>query len=178
MGFLDWLKRRFGNSDAPDTVPFYNFDAGSVVQIPRRELSANAIQVQIQGVDGVVWVLPDQLQPGPVKHEPFTDEIRDYLRYIQTAFSEHRELTLEEWEDGFRRDTTPEREIALWLHAADVYLQFAADEPSPDRRTDIYRCIVTCMTAGPDSVWDVLRPQALDAAEARQVVDRFYGKEA
>lgn len=178
MGLRDWLKRRIDNSDAPDTVPLYDVDARSVVQIPRRELSSNAIQVQIQGMDGLFWVLPDQVQEGPIKHDPFIEEIRDYLRHIHVAFSEHRDLTLEEWEDGFRRDTTPEREIALWSHAADVHLHFAADEPSPDRRIDIYDCIVACMTTQPDSVWDALRPKALDTSEAKQVVDRFFGKYA
>jgi hypothetical protein len=161
-----------------DTVPFYDFDAGSVVQIPRCELSSNAIQVQIQGMEGLVWLLPDKLQSGPIKHEPFTEEIRDYIRHIQVAFSEHRDLTLDEWEDGFRRDSTPEREIALWSHAADVYLQFAAEETSKERRDDVYRCVVTCMTTSPNSVWDVLRPKALNTSEARQVVNRFYGQDA
>ena len=119
----------------------------------------------------------NKMQQGAIRHEPFSEEIRDHLRHIENAFAEHCDLTLEEWEDGFRRDVSPEREIALWLHAADVYVQFTADESSPDRRTDVYRCIVTCMTAGPDSVWDVLRPQTLDQAEAKQLVDRFYGKD-
>lgn len=177
MGLLNWLKQRFATSDHRETVPFFDFDAGSVVQIPRRELSPNAVQVQILGIDGLVWVLPDKLQPGPVEHQPFTKEIRDYLRHIQSAFAEHRNLTLEEWEDGFRRDATPEREIALWSHAADIYLQFTTDESAPDRRSDVYRCIVTCMATGPDSVWEVLRPAVLEKSEAKQVVDGFYGKE-
>ncbi|MEM6473542.1 MAG: hypothetical protein AAF802_28540 [Planctomycetota bacterium] len=176
MGLLTWLKRTFGNSDASDTVPFYDFDAGKVVRIPRCELSSSAIQVQIRGMDGVVWVLPDKLQQGSHQHGPFSEEIRGYLRQIQAAFAEHRDLTLEEWEDGFRRDATPEREIALWSHAADIYEQFTDGESSADRRADVYRCIVTCMTTGPDSVWDVLRPQTLERSFAEEVVNRFYGK--
>ncbi len=178
MGLLNWLKRQFRGNGTADSVPFYNFDAGRVVQIPRSELASNAVQVQIQGIKGLVWVLPEKLQQGPHQHEPFSEEIRDYLRQIESAFAEHRELTLEEWEDGFRRDATPEREIAIWSHAADVYVQFTDGDSSADRRADVYRCIVTCMTTSPDSVWDILRPQVLDRADAEEIVNRFYGRDA
>lgn len=178
VGFRNWLNRLFAKPSSPDTVPFYDFDVKSVVQIPRRELSPGVIEVQIQGIEGLVWVLPDQLQQGPIRHEPFSDEIRDYLTRIRTAFFEHRNLSIDEWEDGFRRDASPEREIALWSHAADVYVQFTSDEPLHDRRVDVYRCIVACMTTSPDSVWSVLEPQALNKSEAKRVVDRFFGKDA
>jgi len=178
MGFRTWLNRFLGKPELPDTAPFYDFDSRSVVHIPRRELSPGAVQVQIQGMDGLVWVLPDQLQQRPIQHPLFDEDIRDYIRQIQGAFAEHRDLTLDEWEDGFRRDANPEREIALWSHAADVYVQFTSDEESHDRRVDVYRCIVACMTASPDSVWNVLEPQVLDRTEAQRVVDSFYGRDA
>ena len=176
MGLFDWLKRTPSNRGGGDTVPLYDVESGNVVQIPRSELSSHAIQAQIQGMDGLVWVLPEQLQEGPVRHEPFSEEIRDYLRHIQSTFAEHRDLTVEEWEDGFRRDLTPESEIAIWLHAADIYLQFTADEASPERRDEVYRCLITCMTTSSESVWDILRPQMLDHSEAEQIVDLYFGK--
>ena len=110
------------------------------------------------------------------KHPEFDEGIRQYIRQIQAAFAEHRPLSFEEWEEGFRRDTNPEREIAIWSHAADVYTAFVAHEPVAERRRDVYRCIVTCMTTGPDAVWKVLRPEVLSRAEAEQVVKRFFGK--
>ena len=178
LGILNWLRRILGGGVSSDTVPFCDFDGGRVVRIPRSELASNAVQVQIQGIEGLVWVLPDELQPSPHQHEPFTEEIRDYLRYIQSAFAEHRDLTLEQWEDGFRRDANPEREIAMWSHAADVYAQFTDGESSADRRIDVYRCIVTCMTTSPDCVWDMFRPETLDQSEAEDIVNRFHGRDA
>ena len=176
MGFRDLLKRLFGKAESADTVPFYDFGTKAVVQIPRRELGPGAIQIQIEGIDGLVWVLPDQIQMGPIRHPPFDEGIRDYLRQIQSAFAEHRNLSLDEWEDGFRRDANPEREIALWSHAADIYVEFTSAEDSYDRRVDVYRCIVACLTTSPDSVWNVLEPERLTRDEAQRVVDRFYGK--
>jgi hypothetical protein len=156
-------------------VPFLDVEAGRVVRIPASELRPGTVQVRLQGSNEVVWALPEQLRQGEIKHPEFDEGVRDYIRQIQSAFAEQRPLSFEEWEDGFRRDTTPEREIAIWSHAADIYTTFTADEPTADRRRDVYPCIVTCMTTGPDAVWQVLRPEVLSRAEAEQVVNRFFG---
>jgi hypothetical protein len=159
-------------------VSFLDVENGRVVQIPASELLPGVVQVKLRGHEGLVWALPSQLKPGPIKHPEFDEGIREYIRQIQAAFAEHRPSSFEEWEDGFRRDTNPEREIALWSHAANVYTEFAGDEPSAERRGDVYLCISACLVAGPEDVWRVLRPEVLSRPEAQKVVDRFYGKPA
>src|SRR5262249_31618024 len=125
--------------------------------------------------DGVVWLLPDKLQQSGLKHPPFEEGVRDYIRKIQAAFAEHRPLSFQEWEDGFRCDDCPGPEIALWSHAADVYSEFTGGESSSDRRREVYRCVVTCMNASPDTIWRVFKAAALSRSEAAAVVNRFYG---
>ena len=117
------------------------------------ELRPGTIQAKVHGIDGVVWVLPDQLQvqQGEFQHPPFEEDVRAYIRQIKETFAEHRSLSFEEWEDGFRRDANPAREIAIWSHAADIYTAFTESEPSAERRKDVYRCIVACLTTGPDA---------------------------
>jgi hypothetical protein len=161
-----------------ETVRFFDVDSGTVVTIPASELAAGAVQARVEGIDGVVWLLPDKLKPGEVTHPPFDEGVRAYIRQIREAFAEHRPLSFEEWEDGFRRDSDPLQEIALWCHAAEVYAAFAAGEPAAERRKDVYRCVVTCMNASPDTVWRVFQPRALSRPEAEQVVNRFYGRGA
>lgn len=177
MGMFNWFRRLFGGRPASqEMVPYFDTATGRVVRIPVSELHSDVIQARIQGIDEVVWVSAGQLHAGEVRHPPFSEDIRQYIRQIQSAFAEHRPLSFEEWEDGFRRDANPEREIAFWSHAADVYQEFAAEEESPDRRRDIYQVIVTCLTTSPDTVWHVLRPEVLARSEAEQVITRFYGK--
>jgi hypothetical protein len=179
MGFGEWLRKALGGRrPSQEMVPFLDMEAGRVVRIPASELRPGAMQVRLQGSDEVVWALPEQFREGEIKHAEFSEGIRDYIRQIQAAFAEQRPLSFEEWEEGFRRDTNPEREIALWSHAADVYATFTAREPSAERRRDVYRCIVTCLTTGPDTVWHVLRPEALSREEAERIVNRFFGKSA
>ena len=178
MGLGDWLRRRLSGGRPAETVPFFDVGSGRVVRIPASELRPGTVQAQVEGIDGLVWVDPNKLHQGEVRHPPFDEGVRENVRRIQEAFAEHRPLTFEDWEDGFRRDAHPEREIALWSHAADVYTAFAAGEPVAERRRDVYRCIVACLTTGPDAVWQVLRPEVLSRDEAKRVVDRFFGKSA
>jgi hypothetical protein len=157
-------------------VPFLDAESGRVVQIPAAELRPGTVLMQIHGIDGLVWASPDKFKDGGIQHPPFGEGVLTYIRQIQEAFAEHRHLSLEEWEDGFRRDAKPEREIAMWSYAADVYTAFAGSEPSPERRKDVYRCIVACLTATPDTVWHIFKPALMTRAEAEEVVSRFYGK--
>lgn len=175
MGLFDWIRRLIDRSPEPDTVPFYDLEAGALVRMPRWKLDPKAVQAQVEGIDGVVWVLPAQLKQGPIRHEPFDEGIRARLRHIQTALSEHFPQTLEQWEDGFQRDASPEREIEVWERAAEVYLEFASGEDSPDRRREVYECISACMTAGPDSIGRTYIPRHLDQPEAQRIVDRYFG---
>jgi hypothetical protein len=174
MGLVDRLRRWFGGRPA-EMVPFYDVPSGRLVRIPASELCPGAVRAKVDGVEGVVWLLPGQLKSGEIRHPRFDDGIRDRIRGIREAFAEHRSLSFEEWEDGFRRDATPEREIALWSRAAEVYKEFAGGEDSAERRRDVYRCIIACLTASPETVWHVLKPVALSREEAGRIVDRFYG---
>jgi hypothetical protein len=177
MRFGDRLKRLFGGSrPGTEMVPFLD-TSGRVLQIPVSELQPGMTQIRIKGREGLVWVRTDRLKPGrEIRHPPFDEGDRTYIRRIQEAFAEHRSLSFEEWEDGFRRDANAEYEIAIWSYAADVYRAFADNEVSPERRRDIYRVIVTCLTASPEFVWRVLKLEVLSRPEAEEIVKRVYGK--
>jgi hypothetical protein len=158
-------------------IPFYDVPSRRVVHIPPAELHPGCIEAQIKGIEGIVWVLPEQLQEGPIRHPPFDEEIRSYIRDIQEAFAEHRDLSFDDWEEGFRRDTHPIREIAGFCYAANVYRLFTKDEQDASRRLDIYRLLVACMTTSAESVWHVVKLNALTRFEAERIVRRFYGGE-
>jgi hypothetical protein len=114
MGLFDWLRRRL---DAPkrsvEMVSYFDTEAKRVVRIPASELRPGVVQAQVQGIDELVWISPEQFHPGEIRHPPFDEDVRAYIRQIQEALTEQRPISFEEWEDGFRRDNHPEREIAL-----------------------------------------------------------------
>ena len=178
MKLLAWIKSLFkAPASSGDLVPFYDVPSRRLVRIPPSELRPGCVQAHVEGVEGIVWLLPEQLQQGEIRHPPFDEEIRSYIRNIQAAFAEHRDISFEEWEEGFRRDANPEREIAGFSYAADVYQLFAANEELPERRREVYRLLIACMTTSPDSVWHVVQLTALSRSEAERIVQRFYGGE-
>jgi hypothetical protein len=178
MGIFTRIKSLFARRPPPDGfVPFFDVPSRRVVHIPPTELRPGCVQARVEGVEGIVWVLPEQLQQGPIRHPPFDEDVRSYIRDIQAAFAEHRSLSVEDWEEGFRRDAHPEREIAGFVYAADVYRRFTRDEPDATRRSDVYRLLVACMTTSPDSVWHVVKLDALTRPEAERIARRFYGGE-
>jgi hypothetical protein len=175
MGLFNWFRGIFGSRKTAETVPFYDARNRRVVRIPATELRPGVVQVRLAGQQDLVWVLPGDLHAGAARHPPFGEDLRKHIRQIKADFAEHRPLTLDEWEAGFRRDANPEREIALWSHAADVYRAFASQASSLERRQDVYRVIVACLTTSPDSVGRVLEPKVLTRAEAESIVKRFFG---
>lgn len=178
MGIFSRIKSLFARTLPPDgLVPFYDVPSRRVIQIPPTELRPGCVQARVEGVEGIVWILPEQLQEAPIRHPPFDEKMRSYIRDIQEAFAEHRDLSVEEWEEGFRRDGNPAREIAGFSYAADVYRLFTKEEPDATRRTDVYRLLIACMTTSPDSVWHVVNLNALTRPEAERIVRRFYGGE-
>lgn len=73
---------QFGHKRAHqmEAVQFYDVDNGKVVTIPASELAPGAVRAQVHGIDGIVWLLPEKLKQGSVKHPPFEEGIRDYIR--------------------------------------------------------------------------------------------------
>ena len=165
-------------TERQETVAYYDFQTQKLVQIPKSELVPGMVQAKIEGIDEIVWISPDQLQQGKVKNPPFDEEVRSLLEIIRETFHEHRPASLEEWEDGFRRDSNPEQEIAIWLHAASVYKVFAIESPAAEKRQEIYRVIVSCMTTSPDNVQNVLTMNILSRAEVAMIADHFFGNSA
>jgi hypothetical protein len=178
MGIFSRIKSLFAGPSSPDGfVPFYDVPSRRVIHIPPTELRPGCVQARVEGVEGIVWILPDQLQESPIRHPPFDEEMRSHIRDIQAAFAEHRELSVEQWEEGFRRDGNPAREIAGFSYAADVYRLFTKEEQDATRRADVYRLLIACMTTSPESVWHVVKLNALTRPEAERIVRRFYGGE-
>lgn len=176
MRLFSWLKRRRGGKpNASDRVKFYDFSTQQLAEIPASELRPGCIEMRVEGIEGVVWGLAESLKAGPIRYAPFDEETRAVLREIRDTFSEHMNLSLEEWEDGFRRDKNPEREIALFVHGGKIYREFVSSDASTTLRKEIYGLIVACMSSSPESVWHVVTLDTLSRKQAEKIVSSFYG---
>ncbi len=137
MNFTDRIKSLFRKPSQPDDmVPSYDFPSRRIIRISASELRSGYVQARVQGIHEMVWVRPEQLRQNTIQHPPFDEKVRSYIKDICSTFAEHQKFSLDEWEDGFRRDHSPAREIALWRHAAEIYQAFTMFESSRERRVE------------------------------------------
>ena len=165
--------------DSEPRVQVYDVSTGKLSTIPARELAPGMMRVTMNGVEGDCWVKPDQLQQSPYQHPPFDEEARAYLRQIKDALDEVHPQSLKEWEDGFRRDRDAEREIAIWLHIAEVYVGLMGEKAlGPAERQDVLRLLLACANNPRDQVLRTAGVQVLSRPEAEAVMAEFYGVQA
>jgi hypothetical protein len=78
-------------------------------------------------------------------HYEFSLAQKERLEKIRLAVADAFPISQDDWEDGFRKDAAPEREIALWEHVAKFYAHFAGGRiPSPDARKELLGFLFAC----------------------------------
>jgi hypothetical protein len=168
-----------GNADrdACAFVPYLDPETNRVVHIPAAELAPGSVLARIQGHERPVWISAAVLRPSPLRHPPFPEDVREQIRQIQRTFAGVRPMSLEQWEDGFRRDLHPEREIALFLYAGEILarlLEHGVGAGAANREREIYQVLVACMTGSPEHVRHLVGQTALSPLDVQRVVDTFY----
>jgi hypothetical protein len=140
---LGLLKRLWG-------VPCWDPVAKQVQYRWRSELDPSFIPVVMRDhVSRPVWVKADDLQPNEYQHPPFSDEVRALIRTLMANLRGVYDLTLEAWEDGFRRDANPNREIAIWLvHAERLRAILDAESFSDEDARQLFRLMMEVMNHG------------------------------
>jgi hypothetical protein len=159
-------------------VRLYDFDTGVITTIPARELAPGMIRASVQGIEGDVWVPVDALKLGTSRpqHPPFCAEVRKTLRSIHRTIKEVYPVSFELWEGGFRRDTHPEQEIALWKVIADGFQHFTAGRAyTPEQKQDIFNILLGACNCGKDIVHYVTDPLTLSKAQIDRIA-RYFTK--
>src|SRR5438270_6682324 len=104
-----------------ELVDLYDFPSKQIRRVPIGDLPSHFIRVKIDGIENVCWADPNQLTQGSYQHPPFDAQRRALLQRLIDDLSEVYPMTLEGWEDGFRRDRNPDSEMKLWLDVAEAY---------------------------------------------------------
>lgn len=153
---------------------------GVVTTIPADELGPEMVRVRVTGlagVEGPVWMDPRniRIRKAPLRHPPFDAETRERLRRIKAAVDEMYPITLGEWEDGFRGDLHPQREIALWTHVAAIYTELTSQAGmNLDRKREVYGLLLRCTSSTADQVLSLAHPEFLSPEEVQEVVTRYF----
>jgi hypothetical protein len=180
---MNWFKRRKHkpstasqqNQDKDNFVNVLDTATNSVTRMPARELAPYMVQVNMEGIEGLVWMDVRELKQNIYQHPPFCEDVRDLLREIKASIDEFYCLSLEEWEDGFRRDGHPEQEIGLWLHLSRTYRGLTTSRDlSVEQRHDYFWALVACLNSPREHVLKVFSPNAISVEEAKDVITQFF----
>ena len=164
-------------SEKDEMVFAYDNESKTFTQIPRSELAPGMIQVVEEHAD-VVWiqaVLGSLKWGSEYQHPPFNVEVRDFLREIKHSLDEVYPVTLEFWEDGFRRDANPEWNMAIWYHISRIYQEHSALARSDAKKKEIFRVLLGCMGTDRGTIKEYEELHELSAEEANQIISAYLG---
>jgi len=131
------------------------------------------IRADVDGI-GIVWVDSNQLKQGnSYNHPPFTGEWRDCLLRLVDAFPNVYERSYDFWEDGFRRDANPDKEIAVWLHIAETYGRHSIARPV-EEQIEVFSLVVACSNADAGSIGSVFSRALLSEQEFGSIIADYY----
>ena len=67
---------------------------------------------------------PNQLQPGPIRHESLSPELLDHVRAVFDVIGPYIGMTLEQFEVNLMRDVHPENEVAVWCGITAAWIAY------------------------------------------------------
>jgi hypothetical protein len=133
------------------------------------------IAAKVEGIEGTVWMDTSALSPSDYRHPPLSKTVRDPLQEIKAALDEVYCLTLEQWEDGFRRDIDAEKEIALWLHISNVYRELTSGRGlAMEQKKDHFKVLLACSHSPREHVLKVVERLAISPEGAREAIAACY----
>jgi len=157
-------------------VNVYDFQTKKTSTIPAAELAPGMVRVRLETGE-VVWSKVSDLKHGPVRHPPFEGEARGLVEKIQKSLQEVYPHTYEFWEDGFRRDSNAEQEIALWLHISRIHEEFIKSKPTsfPERK-EAFQLLVACSNGTKETALQTVQLSSLSQSDAGVIIEKFFPK--
>jgi len=153
----------------------YDFNSKTKKSIPQAELSSNMVKAQLLN-GSVVWVDATKVKTDrPPIHPPFSESKRQILRQLKTDLDEVFPTTLAEWEQKFRCDVHPDREIRIWRWIAYQYKSLIrSEESSAARKRDYFQlCLRWTMTKDVAEVLACVQLDEIPREEAKLLLETF-----
>lgn len=159
-------------------VRLYDPTTRTIREIPSRELSSDCMLADIEGI-GEAYVEASKLKPGnTIRHQELPEELRKRIRDLYPIIRDVYESSLDKWEEGFKYDTNPDKEIASWERVAKTFQHFSEGE-TLDQQKAIFEVALKCsVAASRDEVPLIISSESLQLLDRHRVEDivDFYLK--
>ncbi|PQO27614.1 hypothetical protein C5Y96_18990 [Blastopirellula marina] len=67
---------------------------------------------------------PNNIQSGPIRNDSLPPELLERIRAVYDVIGKYISNSLEQFEIGFMRDTSPEDEVIIWSSIAAAWLDY------------------------------------------------------
>jgi len=162
------------NQKGNNMVRFYDGKTNHL--IPTSELASDMILIERKGSNEEPAWAHKSLFKGNNKflHPEFDEETRETIRMIQKDVAEVFYHTEKEWEDGFRRDEHPMKEIAAWVIIGETYQDAVTHEHyTNEQKRDLLKIIIKCsMSQDAEAIYHVVAPKSFTKELAVMLINR------
>src|SRR5262249_47987353 len=144
----------------------------------RLKCSRQQLQMEVRAMkQGVLLKVPmSAIRKSDYRHLPFGPAYRPFFERMSRTFGcvmPDKDNSPEGWEDDFRRDTHPEREMACWRDMADLFEHFTQGEGwGLDRKKELFVLLMDCLSYGPKLTLRKRGHCHLSRAETKRIVRR------
>ena len=152
-------------------VRVYDFKTKKITEIPAAELAPCMVLACIEGVGEVYIEAAQSKRAASHKHPPLA-EYREIFGMIKANVDEVFPKTLEEWEDGFRKDDNPYKEIQLWCYIANAYTACKQRfDLNPDQRRECFTITLSFFTNGRHNALETVSLDRISRPLAESLVE-------
>lgn len=67
---------------------------------------------------------PENIRPGPIRNESLSPDLLELIRAVYDVVGRYLSTTLEDFEIGFLRDTSPQEEVAVWCSITAAWIAY------------------------------------------------------
>lgn len=158
-----------------EKVKVYNFQTKRTITIPMEELAPGMVEVKISGLEGTYYVDSTQIISDEYRHPTFKGCLKEKIDKLRSILVEVRPCSYEAWEDGFRRDKNPEREIDIWLNIANKYQQWTENKfRNSKQKKEVFTLLHSCMTGAKETVLMRCKLNFIDKESAQEIIEDCY----
>jgi hypothetical protein len=128
----------------------------------------------VKGDEPAGWIDPKRLTPSPVRRAALTAEQSRRVKRLYQTFREVDPTPVEKWDEDFRRDLDPEREIRIYEGMADAYGAYCSHRKPPlAAKKEAYQVVLMRSGAPDEAVLSRFQPKVLSQADVREIL-RLY----
>ena len=122
----------------------------------------------------VETIAVDKIQRGPIRQAQLTDEQMTRLRKVHATFAEVDGQTLAQWEDDFKRDADPDKNLGIWEDMEVATLAYCKNKTDDlPTKKEVFKVVLLRSMAPTRDVLRQAKLNILTQAQAMEIMGEY-----